>query len=74
MNFEPPYTERYVRWCERSEKLSNFSSYSIAFQPCGIPTLLKGDKQMLGRNDELINDKKLRCIELKGEGLWQEVQ
>ncbi|MBP3399734.1 MAG: hypothetical protein J6K75_08255, partial [Erysipelotrichaceae bacterium] len=40
----------------------------------GIPTLLKGDKQMLCKNDELINDKKLRCIELKGEGLWQEVQ
>ena len=29
LNFEPPYTERYVRWCERSEKLFNFSSYSI---------------------------------------------
>lgn len=41
---------------------------------CGIPTLLKGDKQMLCKNDELINEKKLRCIELKGEGLWQEVQ
>lgn len=29
---------------------------------------------MLGRNDELMKDKKLKCIELKGERLWQEKQ
>ena len=40
----------------------------------GIPTVPKGDKQMLGRNDELMKDKKLKCIELKGERLWQEKQ
>lgn len=26
---EPPYTELYVRWCERGEKLLNFSLCSI---------------------------------------------
>jgi len=28
---EPPCTEPYARWCERSGKLSNFPSYSILF-------------------------------------------
>ncbi|MBO5628531.1 MAG: hypothetical protein J5965_05560 [Aeriscardovia sp.] len=27
---EPPCTERYARWCERSGKSLNFPSYSIA--------------------------------------------
>ena len=48
--------------------------FLCVFQPCGIPTLPKGDKQMLGRNDELMKDKKLKCIELKGDRLWQEKQ
>jgi hypothetical protein len=38
---EPPYAERHVRWCERSEnesrkKTTSFSSYSIIRTPDGV--------------------------------------
>ena len=29
LSWEPPYTERYVRWCGRTEVLSKTSSYPI---------------------------------------------
>ena len=40
-NEEPPYAERHVRWCERSEnevgrKLLSFSSYSIIWAVGGL--------------------------------------
>ena len=32
---EPPCTERYARWCERSGNLFKFPSYSIAAEDFG---------------------------------------
>lgn len=39
ISFEPPYADRHVRWCERSEFLSFGwnSSYLISYSPGVIP-------------------------------------
>ncbi|MDR2926936.1 MAG: hypothetical protein LBV41_01850, partial [Cytophagaceae bacterium] len=45
---EPPYAERHVRWCERSEnesrkKTTSFSSYSIDSCKYKTHTILGGE-------------------------------
>jgi hypothetical protein len=50
---EPPCTERYARWCERSEFLKRNSSYSIAVvRPAAHVSFARHGRALTGESPE----------------------